>query len=191
MSHTTVCTGAPSAAMASRPASRCSCARLAMTMAAPSRANSVAMALPRPVPAPVTNTVVPSNVPAGNAAAPGGGGSGRPISCGTGSALREPRVGIHPLPLPVLERDHEEAARRLALRGVRVAEHAAGREARRLVERGDDRVARRRGTGGGDGVDAEPGRRPPDDGEEVQGLAGAAGLVELRHRLHRRAAALD
>ncbi len=60
MSHPTVVTGAPSAATASWPASRCSGLRLAITIDAPRRANSSAMALPRPVPAPVTNTATPS-----------------------------------------------------------------------------------------------------------------------------------
>ena len=60
MSHSTVSTGAPSASMAARPVSRCSEDRLAMTIDAPSRANSDATALPRPVPAPVMNTQVPS-----------------------------------------------------------------------------------------------------------------------------------
>ena len=48
--------GAPSASIAARPASRCSSLRLAITIAAPSRANSDAIALPSPVPPPVTNT---------------------------------------------------------------------------------------------------------------------------------------
>jgi hypothetical protein len=56
MSHVTVVTGAPISSIAARPASRCSALRLAITMLAPSRANSVAMALPRPVPPPVTST---------------------------------------------------------------------------------------------------------------------------------------
>ena len=78
MSQATVVTGAPSAAIASRPASRCSGLRLAITIDAPRRANSSAIALPRPVPAPVMNTAVPSNVPAGSALAPSSGGPGRP-----------------------------------------------------------------------------------------------------------------
>ena len=48
------------AAIASRPASRCSGLRLAITTTAPRRANSAAIALPSPVPAPVTNTTSPS-----------------------------------------------------------------------------------------------------------------------------------
>ena len=56
MSQGTASTRAPSASIASRPASRCSSLRLPMTIAAPSRANSDAIALPSPVPAPVTNT---------------------------------------------------------------------------------------------------------------------------------------
>ena len=71
---------APIASIAARPASRCSGLRLAITIAAPSRANSAAIALPSPVPAPVTNTGTPSNVPAGNAVAPTAGGAGSPIS---------------------------------------------------------------------------------------------------------------
>jgi hypothetical protein len=59
MSQAVTATRAPSASMAARPASRCSGLRLAMTMSAPSRANSVAMARPRPVPPPVTSTVTP------------------------------------------------------------------------------------------------------------------------------------
>src|SRR3954449_11555239 len=78
MSQPTVVTGAPSAATASWPASRCSGLRLAITIDAPSRANSSAIALPRPVPAPVMNTAVPSKVPAGSALSPSGGGAGRP-----------------------------------------------------------------------------------------------------------------
>ena len=65
--------------MAARPASRCSSLRLAITIAAPRRANSDAMALPRPVPPPVTSTVVPSYVPGGSALVPSGGGSGNGI----------------------------------------------------------------------------------------------------------------
>jgi hypothetical protein len=61
-----------------RLAPRCSGLRLAITMSAPSRANSVAMARPRPVPPPVTNTAVPANVPAGSALVPAGAGSGKP-----------------------------------------------------------------------------------------------------------------
>jgi hypothetical protein len=79
MSHATVSTRAPSASIASFPASRCSGLRLAITMSAPRRANSDAIALPSPVPPPVTNTAVPSKVPAGNAVAPTAGGSGNPI----------------------------------------------------------------------------------------------------------------
>jgi len=60
MSQPTVRTRAPTDSMASRPASRCSGLRLRTAMAAPRRANSVAMALPRPVPAPVTTTTRPS-----------------------------------------------------------------------------------------------------------------------------------
>src|SRR5207302_11160999 len=59
------------------------------------------------------------------------------------------------------------------------------------VERGDHRITGWRGPGRGDGVDTELGRRPSHDGEEVEGLAGTARLVELRHRLHRLRAALD
>jgi hypothetical protein len=80
MSHATVETRAPSSVIASCPASRCSGLRLAMTMSAPRRANSDAIAFPNPVPPPVMNTAVPSNVPAGNAVAPIAGGSGSPIS---------------------------------------------------------------------------------------------------------------
>src|SRR5829696_9127818 len=80
MSHRTVNTRAPSASIVSRPAARCSSLRLAITIAAPSRANSVAMALPKPVPPPVTSTPTPSNVPEGSADAPTGGGSGKPIN---------------------------------------------------------------------------------------------------------------
>src|SRR5205085_2053440 len=78
MSHVAVATGAPSSFMASSPASRWSALRLAITIDAPKRANSEAMALPRPVPAPVTNTQTPSNVPGFSAVSPGGGGWGRP-----------------------------------------------------------------------------------------------------------------
>ena len=60
MSQVTVRTRPPTPSMASRPASRCSGFRLRMAMAAPRRANSVAMALPRPVPAPVTRTTWPA-----------------------------------------------------------------------------------------------------------------------------------
>ncbi len=79
MSQPTVVTGAPSAATASCPASRCSGLRLAMTIDAPRRANSMAIAFPRPVPAPVMNTEVPSKVPAGNAV---GAEVGRPGEAG-------------------------------------------------------------------------------------------------------------
>jgi hypothetical protein len=60
MSHLTVVTGAPRASMAARPASRCSSFLLAITIDAPRRANSSAMARPRPVPPPVTSTLCPS-----------------------------------------------------------------------------------------------------------------------------------
>src|SRR4051812_45019580 len=89
MSHATVSTGAPIAVIASRPASRCSGLRLAITIDAPARANSAAIALPSPVPAPVTNTVTPSKVPAGSALAPISGGCGRPIRP---SGISAPRV---------------------------------------------------------------------------------------------------
>src|SRR6478672_2879225 len=79
MSQPTVSTGAPIASIAARPASRCSGLRLAITIAAPTRANSAAIALPRPVPAPVTKTVTPSKVPGGSALAPTAGGCGSPI----------------------------------------------------------------------------------------------------------------
>jgi hypothetical protein len=79
MSHGTVTTSAPMASIAARPASRCSSFRLAITIDAPARANSVAIALPRPVPPPVTKTVTPSNVPGDKALVPTGGGAGRPI----------------------------------------------------------------------------------------------------------------
>src|SRR2546423_950638 len=78
MSHVAVTTGAPSSFIANSPASRWSGLRLAMTIDAPRRANSEAMAFPKPVPAPVTNTHVPSNVPGLSAVSPGGGGGGRP-----------------------------------------------------------------------------------------------------------------
>ncbi len=79
MSQVTVSTGAPSSFIAASPASRCSGFRLAMTIDAPRRANSAAIALPRPVPAPVTNTVSPANVPGFSAVSPAGGGAGNPI----------------------------------------------------------------------------------------------------------------
>ena len=60
MSHATVSTSAPIASIAAWPASRWSGLRDAITIFAPSRAYSDAMALPRPVPAPVTNTTAPS-----------------------------------------------------------------------------------------------------------------------------------
>src|SRR6266540_209897 len=101
MSQRVTSTGAPSASIAARPASRCSSFRLATTIDAPSRANSDAIALPRPVPAPVTSTQTPSNVPSGNAVAPTGGGSGRPLgsvisrpSSWRSSAPREARLAL-------------------------------------------------------------------------------------------------
>lgn len=66
--------------MASRPASRCSGFRLPMTIAAPRRANSVAIARPSPVPPPVTTTATPSKVPGGNALSPAPGGSDSPMT---------------------------------------------------------------------------------------------------------------
>src|SRR5947209_1071039 len=90
MSHAVVTTGAPNSFMASSPASRWSALRLAMTIEAPSLANSEAMALPRPVPPPVTNTHAPANVPASSAVSPAGGGWGRPGSSGMPST---PSVG--------------------------------------------------------------------------------------------------
>ena len=60
MSQATVATAKPSPSSAARPAARCSSLRLATTMFAPSRANSVAVARPRPVPPPVTSTVAPA-----------------------------------------------------------------------------------------------------------------------------------
>ena len=95
MSQTAVATAAPSSSIAARPASRCSSERLAITIAAPSRANSAAMALPSPVPPPVTSTVRPSKVPGRSAVSPAGGGGGRPggsavISAGTGIEAVEP-----------------------------------------------------------------------------------------------------
>jgi len=78
MSQTTEATGAPIAPSASRPTSRCSGLRLAITRDAPSLANSEAMPSPSPVPPPVTNTVTPANVSGGNADDPRGGGSGSP-----------------------------------------------------------------------------------------------------------------
>src|SRR5207302_9681448 len=93
MSHVAVTTGAPSSFIASSPASRWSGLRLAMTIDAPRRANSDAMALPRPVPAPVTNTQVPSNVPGLRAVSPGGGGWGRPGTSAL-SVCRRPFVGL-------------------------------------------------------------------------------------------------
>src|SRR5262249_20999231 len=89
MSHVTVKTGASISSIAARPASRCSALRLAITIDAPARANSAAMALPRPVPAPVTKTLTPSNVPAGSALVPTAGGSGSPINP---SGMSAPRV---------------------------------------------------------------------------------------------------
>src|SRR5436305_6939912 len=74
MSQVAVTTGALSSFIATSPASRCSAFRLAMTIEAPSLANSDAMALPNPVPAPVTNTHTPSNVPGLRAVSPAGGG---------------------------------------------------------------------------------------------------------------------
>src|SRR5262245_18707765 len=97
MSQATVKTGAPISSIAVRPASRCSALRLAMTIDAPARANSAAIAFPRPVPAPVTNAVTPSNVPGGNALAPAAGGSGSPINP---SGISAPRVLRRPLRLP-------------------------------------------------------------------------------------------
>ena len=96
MSHSTVVTRAPRSVMACSPASRCSGFREAMTMSAPRRANSEAIAFPRPVPPPVTNTLVPSKVPAGRALVPTGGGAGRPGKSGIttpGSSVRVPRLG--------------------------------------------------------------------------------------------------
>ena len=91
MSQTAVATSAPSSSIALRPASRCSAERLAITIAAPSRANSEAMALPSPVPPPVTSTVRPSKVPGRSAVSPAGGGAGRP-GCKTVSAPGVARV---------------------------------------------------------------------------------------------------
>src|SRR5437016_4068230 len=94
MSQATASTGAPIASMASRPASRCSGFRLAITIDAPTRANSAAIALPSPVPAPVTKTATPSKVPGGNAGAPRSGGYGSPIKplLFAGSTISAPRV---------------------------------------------------------------------------------------------------
>ena len=80
MSQPTVSTLPPMSSMAFCPSARWSGLRLAMTMDAPSRLNSPAMALPRPVPAPVTKTVLPSYVPGGSALAPRSGGSGSPCA---------------------------------------------------------------------------------------------------------------
>src|SRR3954453_12012727 len=88
MSQPAVSTSAPRASIASRPASRCSGLRLAMTIEAPGGGNSMATALPRPVPAPVMNTVWPLNVPGGRALSPSAGASGSPVS----SATSAPRV---------------------------------------------------------------------------------------------------
>ena len=68
--------GLPQPIIAAIPAARCSSPRLATAIAAPSRANSIAIALPKPVPPPVINTTSPANVPAGNIAVPKAGGSG-------------------------------------------------------------------------------------------------------------------
>jgi hypothetical protein len=69
----------PTASTAATPAARCSGLRLRMPTAAPRRANSTAIALPRPVPPPVTMTAWPSKVPGASALAPSSGGSGRPM----------------------------------------------------------------------------------------------------------------
>src|SRR6478735_8174085 len=81
MSQPTVSTGAPSADIAASPASRCSGLRLASTIDAPRRANSLAMAFPSPVPPPVTTTTSPSKVPGLSAVSPAAGGPGRPGFC--------------------------------------------------------------------------------------------------------------
>ncbi len=91
MSQATLSTGAPMASMASRPASRCSGLRLAITTEAPRRANSEAMALPSPVPAPVTKTGTASKVPGLRAVSPTAGGAGSP-GCSATSAPPEDRV---------------------------------------------------------------------------------------------------
>ena len=80
MSQPTASTREPSASTDSRPVSRCSGLRLAMTRSAPSRANSAAIAFPRPVPPPVTKTQEPAKVPAGSAELPNGGGSRSPMA---------------------------------------------------------------------------------------------------------------
>src|SRR5262245_48993137 len=67
----------PTASTAATPRARWPSSRLATATAAPSRANSTAIALPRPVPPPVTSTTSSSNVPGGSIAVPSGGGSGR------------------------------------------------------------------------------------------------------------------
>ena len=79
MSHGTAMTSAPRASIAARPASRCSSLRLAITIDAPARANSMAIALPRPVPPPVTNDSHAVERAGGSALAPTGGGAGSPI----------------------------------------------------------------------------------------------------------------
>src|SRR5437763_2702135 len=132
MSHVAVTTGAPSSFIASAPASRWSGLRLAMTIDAPRRANSEAMALPKPVPAPVTNTHIPSNVPALRAVSPGGGGGARPATSAP-SVRRRPFLGLGGTHLGdvlalVDERlvDQLVAHRRLLLRTGQAADHLAG-----------------------------------------------------------------
>ena len=84
--------GGPTAAT---PAARCSSPRETIATRAPSRANSTAIALPSPVPPPVTSTVSPAKLPAGSAAAPGGGGSGRPMETDGSTARGSGTFGPH------------------------------------------------------------------------------------------------
>src|SRR5438067_4765180 len=134
MSHVAVATGAPNSFIASSPASRCSALRLAMTIDAPRRANSEAMAFPRPVPAPVTKTQAPSNVPGLRAVSPGGGGWGRPDSSDTSApsvdgravfGLGRPHLGEVVALVDERLVDELVAHRGLLLRAGQVADHPA------------------------------------------------------------------
>src|SRR4051812_19277089 len=62
----------PTSCTAATPAARCSGDRLAIATAAPARASSTAIALPRPVPPPVTSATRPANVSAGSIGVPAG-----------------------------------------------------------------------------------------------------------------------
>src|SRR5215813_6698570 len=124
---------APTSCTAAIPAARCSWPRLATAIAAPSRANSIAIALPKPVPAPVIRTTSPAKVPAGNIAVPNAGGSATATRRDIPAAASRRQHGFPGLTLF------------LALRYTRAPEEV--RDGRRLLRCGN-RGARRAGRGG-------------------------------------------